>query len=140
DGTGWRTRLRLQVDDEGVVGPFAARSHRVVPVTDLPLATSQVAAIAPLSERFPGERRVDVAAPPTGTRWVLKRDSRGGVITERVGDGEFRLDARGFWQVHRNAPRTLTEAVQHAIDPERFDPSAANLVLYGGVGLLAAAV
>ena len=31
-------------------------------------------------------------------------------IRERVGDREFRLDARGFWQVHRAAAQTLTEA------------------------------
>ncbi|HAM25308.1 MAG TPA: 23S rRNA methyltransferase, partial [Microbacteriaceae bacterium] len=61
-------------------------------------------------------------------------------ITERVGDREFRLDARGFWQVHRHAAETLTAAVQEAIDESLFDPRAANLDLYGGVGLLAAAV
>jgi tRNA/tmRNA/rRNA uracil-C5-methylase (TrmA/RlmC/RlmD family) len=61
-------------------------------------------------------------------------------ITERVGDREFALDALGFWQVHRLAAQTLTSAVQRAIDADEFDPRAANLDLYGGVGLLAAAV
>src|ERR1700712_1583191 len=31
DGTGWRTRVRLHVDESGRPGPFAARSHRVIP-------------------------------------------------------------------------------------------------------------
>jgi tRNA/tmRNA/rRNA uracil-C5-methylase (TrmA/RlmC/RlmD family) len=42
--------------------------------------------------------------------------------------------------VHAAAPLTLTRAVQEAIDESLFDPRAANLDLYGGVGLLAAAV
>ena len=51
DGTGWRTRVRLHVAEDGTVGPFAARSHRVIPVTDLPLATAAVAAAAPLGTK-----------------------------------------------------------------------------------------
>ena len=34
----------------------------------------------------------------------------------------------------------LTTTVQDAVDPLRFDPRADNLDLYGGVGLLAAAL
>ena len=62
------------------------------------------------------------------------------MIREEVGDREFRVDDAGFWQVHAAAPLTLTRAVQDAIDDALFDPKAANLDLYGGVGLLAAAV
>jgi tRNA/tmRNA/rRNA uracil-C5-methylase (TrmA/RlmC/RlmD family) len=61
-------------------------------------------------------------------------------ITELVGEREFRLADTGFWQVHQAAAAALTREVQNAIDPDRFDPRAANLDLYGGVGLLAAAV
>ena len=61
-------------------------------------------------------------------------------IEERVGDRTFRLDRDGFWQVHRGAAATLSRAVQDLIDGDLFDPGAANLDLYGGVGLLAAAV
>ena len=42
--------------------------------------------------------------------------------------------------MHRGAALTLTRAVQDAVDPLRFDPRADNLDLYGGVGLLAAAL
>jgi tRNA/tmRNA/rRNA uracil-C5-methylase (TrmA/RlmC/RlmD family) len=42
--------------------------------------------------------------------------------------------------VHPAAPAVLTDAVRAAIDPDRFDPDADNLDLYGGVGLLAAAL
>ncbi|WP_022884910.1 class I SAM-dependent RNA methyltransferase [Glaciibacter superstes] len=149
DGTGWRTRIRLQVADDGSVGPYAARSHRVIPIDDLPLAERQVEAAAPLGTRFPGAASVDVVLPGEGDVQVLvaEKDGKGKRrplpprrITERVGDRAFRLDAGGFWQVHSRAAETLYAAVQEAIDENLFDPRAANLDLYGGVGLLAAAV
>jgi len=139
-GTGWRTRVRLHVDDQGRPGPFAARSHRVIPVTSLPLATDELAAAAPLAERFPGFDTVDVLAPSIGSVRLIVGTQKPTIITERVGEREFRLADAGFWQVHRGAAATLTEAVQSAIDPDLFDAHAANLDLYGGVGLLAAAV
>jgi len=139
-GTGWRTRVRLHVDESGRLGPFAARSHRVIPVADLPLATEALAAGAPLGERFAGEEHVDVLAPSTGGVRLIVGKQKPTTITELVGDREFRLADAGFWQVHREAAATLTRAVQEAIDPARFDPLAYNLDLYGGVGLLAAAV
>lgn len=138
-GTGWRTRVRLHVDADGRVGPYASRSHRVVAVDDLPLAAPEVAAAAPLGERFPGEEHVDVLAPAGGSaRLVIGRQAPT-VVTEQVGDRAFRVDDTGFWQVHRLAAGTLTAAVQDLVDPALVDPRAANLDLYGGVGLLAAA-
>jgi tRNA/tmRNA/rRNA uracil-C5-methylase (TrmA/RlmC/RlmD family) len=140
DGTGWRTRVRLQVDESGRPGPFAARSHRVIEVADLPLATTAVQDAAPLGERFPGETSIEILEPSTGGARLIIGRQRSMVIRERVGDREFLLDDRGFWQVHTAAAETLSEAVKAAIDPELFDPRAHNLDLYGGVGLLAAAV
>lgn len=159
DGTGWRTRVRLHVAEDGTPGPYVARSHTVVSVRELPLATAELAAIAPLDEKFPGESVVDIIAPSTGNPWVLATQAevkpRGAkprgrqnkpkppkpqTIVEKVGDREFRLDVRGFWQVHSAAAETLTGAVQDAVDASLFDPQAANLDLYGGVGLFAAAL
>jgi tRNA/tmRNA/rRNA uracil-C5-methylase (TrmA/RlmC/RlmD family) len=140
DGTGWRTRVRLHVDDNGRVGPYAARSHRVIPVTSLPLATAELEEAAPLSLFFVGEETVDVLAPTTGGARLIVGKQKPQTITEVVGDREFRLADGGFWQVHRSAAQTLTSAVQDAIDDALFDPAANNLDLYGGVGLLAAAV
>jgi tRNA/tmRNA/rRNA uracil-C5-methylase (TrmA/RlmC/RlmD family) len=139
-GTGWRTRVRLHVDEQGRLGPVAARSHRVIPVDDLPLATDELAAAAPLGERFAGEQTVDVLAPSTGSPRLIVGRQRPTTITETVGARAFKLADGGFWQVHRRAAQTLTEAVQGAVDESRFDPQADNLDLYGGVGLLAAAV
>jgi tRNA/tmRNA/rRNA uracil-C5-methylase (TrmA/RlmC/RlmD family) len=140
DGTGWRTRVRLHVDDSGRLGPFAARSHRVIQVEGLPLAVPEIESIAPLGESFAGEEHVDIVAPSGGGARLIVGKQRAQVITETVGDREFRLADTGFWQVHRGAAATLTTAVQSAIDADVFDPRASNLDLYGGVGLLAAAM
>ncbi|WP_188742023.1 class I SAM-dependent RNA methyltransferase [Agromyces bauzanensis] len=145
-GTGYRTRMRLHVAGDGTVGPYAARSHTVVPVASVPLAVPELARIAPIAERFPGARAVDLVAPSVGDPEVVvvtgERMPRAArpTIEERVGDRRFRLDRDGFWQVHRGAAATLTRAVQELVDADLFDPRAANLDLYGGVGLLAAAI
>lgn len=162
DGTRSRTRLKLHVDDQGRVGPYAARSRRVVPVDRLPLATRGLerAALATAtllregrpgasspSERTPGARipavrSLDAVAPSVGAAFVVSHPGGGGpdVIAERVGADEFGLQPTGFWQVHPFAAAVLTDAVQQALGDAPLDPAAANLDLYGGVGLLAAAV
>lgn len=171
NGLGWRTRVGLHVDESGVVGPYAARSHRVVPVASLPLATEAVRAAAPLTGTFPGAHSVDIVQDSDGEAHVLvargaaatgvrggrgtgargrrRRPSAGRVfhevekpvlIRERVAGREFTLDARGFWQVHHSAAQTLFDAVRQTVAADAFDPDAANLDLYGGVGLLAAAL
>ena len=141
DGTGWRTRVRLHVDEQsGRVGPYAARSHRIIPVTSVPLATAELGAAAPLTESFRGNESVDILTPSSGGVRLVVGAQKPSVITEVVGQREFRLHDTGFWQVHRGAASLLSEVVGTSIDPERFDPSAANLDLSGGVGLLAAAV
>ena len=140
DGTGWRTRVRLHVDADGRLGPYAARSHTVIPVAGLPLAVPAISEIAPLGEFFAGEENVDIVAASTGVARLIVGKQRSSVVTELVGEREFRLADTGFWQVHQHAATTLTTAVQEAIFPELFDPRADNLDLYGGVGLLAAAV
>lgn len=145
DGTGWRTRVSLHVDAQGNIGPFGARSHRVVPVRELPLATSAIGdAAAGLSRAKPG--RVELVQPADGRVRVLARPdarervTRPEVVTERVGERAFRVDAGGFWQVHRLAAGTLTTLVGDALDDVGVDPEGWHLDLYGGVGLLAAAI
>jgi predicted RNA-binding protein with TRAM domain len=62
-GTNWRTRVRLHVDEGGTVGPYASRSHRVIPVRDLPLATDTLAKLAPLGGFMPDMEFVDLIDP-----------------------------------------------------------------------------
>jgi tRNA/tmRNA/rRNA uracil-C5-methylase (TrmA/RlmC/RlmD family) len=139
NGVGWRTRLRLHVDEDGRVGPFAARSHTVIPVQGLPLAVGDIERVAPLTARLAGPSTLDLVAPGGIDARQLDADSPL-MVTETVGDRPFRVRALGFWQVHIHAPATLTAAVRSATDDALLDPQAANLDLYGGVGLLAAAL
>jgi tRNA/tmRNA/rRNA uracil-C5-methylase (TrmA/RlmC/RlmD family) len=83
---------------------------------------------------------VDVLSPSIGEPRLIVGEQKPTVICERVGNREFRVDDNGFWQVHREAATTLTDEVRAAIDSERFDPTALNLDLYGGVGLFAVAL
>ncbi|GAA1984699.1 class I SAM-dependent RNA methyltransferase [Microbacterium pumilum] len=153
DGTRWRTRVSLHVDADGRVGPFAARSHRVIPVADLPLATDEVQRVAlGLTSGKPG--RIDVVQPSDGRVRVIPRpesnrrrsarpDERAReVVLERVGDRDFRVDAGGFWQVHRLAAHALTDLVTARLRDGSggwaVEPDAWHLDLYGGVGLFAA--
>lgn len=158
DGTGWRTRVSLHVDADGRVGPFAARSHRVIPVDDLPLATPAVQAAA-LRLAAAKAGRVDLVQPADGRVRVIprpqqRRPHRGSgrrptrprgpdpareVVIERAVGRDFRVDAGGFWQVHRLAAHALTRIVAAEL-AGRVDPDAAHLDLYGGVGLFAATV
>ncbi len=172
DGTRWRTRVSLHVDEEGRVGPYAARSHRIVEVDDLPLATEAIAAAA-RDAHAAGPGRLDLVQPADGRVRVIARPDevrratptrtrrskgasptgsrpgprRGGsavdpaaaeVVVESVAGRRFRVDAGGFWQVHRLAATTLSDVVGDAIGT--VDPEGWHLDLYGGVGLLAAAV
>ncbi|MDE0547339.1 class I SAM-dependent RNA methyltransferase [Microbacterium sp. C7(2022)] len=154
EGTRWRTRVSLHVDPDGRVGPYAARSHRVIEVDDLPLATSEIAAVArEIRSGAPG--RIDLVQPSDGRVRVLARPeerprSKPGmrsrtpeVVIESVAGRDFRVDATGFWQVHRLAAHTLTGAVRDALrgirsDLPGVDPDGWHLDLYGGVGLFAA--
>lgn len=144
-GLGWRTRVTLHVDDTGRQGPFAARSHTVVPVDSLPLATEAIQDQAQLDMRLPGATSVDYVHRTDGSVDVIATEGdpvrgRTDTILERVGARELQVDRAGFWQVHREAPGVLVDAVRRAIDPALVDPKAANLDLYGGVGLLATAL
>ncbi len=143
DGNGWRTRVSLHVDADGVIGPYAARSHRVIPVASYPLARPRIAAEAlSLQNAKPG--RIDLVESADGEVHVLRRPDRGKrpgpqAIVERVGDRVFRVDADGFWQVHPRAASALDTAVRSALEG-RVDPDATHFDLYGGVGLLASSL
>lgn len=147
DGTRWRTRVSLHVDDDGRMGAYAARSHRVIPTESMPLATAAIErAAAALGRPAPG--RVELVQPADGHVRVLARpdatDRRGGsarrhseVVVEHVGARRFRVDVGGFWQVHRLAASTLTTVVAEEL-AGGVDPDGWHLDLYGGVGLFGA--
>src|SRR5699024_8897616 len=54
------------------------------------------------------------------------------VETEKYGSHTFRISGDGFWQVHRDAPKILVNAVMDALDVQ---PGQVIADLYGGAGL-----
>lgn len=61
DGTDWRTRVQLAVDDEGRAGMLAPRSHEVIPVTAPPLAAGALHDLDIAAIHAPGVRRLEFA-------------------------------------------------------------------------------
>lgn len=161
-GLGYRTRVDLVAGPDGRAGMRRFRSHDVVALTGMPLATEAVAALADAedvwSRQWTPGARLELVAPADGSDPVLlvdgtpwrrgRADTRPNArraVTEtlRAGDREhrFRVAADGFWQVHREAPAVLTGAVLDAVG----DIGGARVLdLYAGAGLftlpLAAAV
>jgi len=126
---GWRTRVRLAVDDEGRAGLRAHRSHDVLAVADCPLAPP--GALAPvLGQRFaPGE--VEVVVDAGGA--VHAGDDE--PVTVRAAGREWRLSPGVFWQVHPALPEVLAQVVGEWATAPR---GGTAWDLYGGVGLFAA--
>ncbi len=155
-GLGWRTRIELVCDDEGRAGMRRHRSHDVVAVTGMPLATEQVLAacerVGVFSRRWRGGNTIDVVAPAGGQEPIVlvdglpwkdtRPDTRPNArrtVTESVTVGErtydFKIAAAGFWQVHREAPGVLANAVMAAAG-EIGDATVVDL--YSGAGLFTA--
>lgn len=143
DGLRYRTRVSLHVDEAGRIGPYAARSHRVIEVDEYPLAAMAIERAAEKLLANNGDR-VDLVRAADGRVRVVNRladerkRERHEVITETVNGREFRVDADGFWQVHRTAAVTLDGAVRELLSGVEIDSDAWHLDLYGGVGLFAA--
>ncbi|MCK0115628.1 TRAM domain-containing protein [Isoptericola sp. S6320L] len=161
-GLGYRTRVELVTDAAGRAGMRRFRSHDVVPLDVMPLATPEVLALATsegvFTRRWRPGQRLELVAPAGGTDALLLVDGtpwrRGRpdfrpnarrAVTETVevsgAEHRYRVAADGFWQVHREAPAVLGGAVLDAVG----DVSGATVLdLYSGAGLftlpLAAAV
>lgn len=71
DGTGWRTRLHLDVTEDGTAGMYPHRSNDLIPITDMPLATPAIQELAPWQLSVPGAARLDMAAPANGSQPLL---------------------------------------------------------------------
>lgn len=148
DGLRYRTRVEFAVAD-GVVGLRRHRSHDVIPVTGCPIAVPDVdaalaetlAELADAPSQLRGISALDVVAasgeadtvvvevptdqptPPIDITEVVRTDA---------GERAMGVDARGFWQVHRDAPRAFVETVLAAAGVREGERV---LDLYSGVGL-----
>jgi tRNA/tmRNA/rRNA uracil-C5-methylase (TrmA/RlmC/RlmD family) len=125
---GWRTRVRLAVDDEGRAGLRAHRSHDVLPVADCPITVP--GALPPvLAREFPPGSEVEVVADATGAVAV------DAPAVQRAAGREWRLSPGVFWQVHPALPDVLAGVVGEWAQAPR---GGTAWDLFGGVGLFAA--
>jgi tRNA/tmRNA/rRNA uracil-C5-methylase (TrmA/RlmC/RlmD family) len=146
---GWRSRVRLAVDEHGRAGFREHRSHRVIPIEHCPITMPGVVE-AVVSERWSPGSELEVVRDATGAVHVMTRSAerrkhrdrvrrelvRGsGVAVEEAAGRSWELAAHGFWQVHFAAAGTFAATVA------RMAAAPAGGVawdLYGGAGLFAA--
>ena len=139
NGVAWRTRITLHADSMGKLGPYAEKSHTVIPVASLPLASENIQRCGVLDSTYQGSTSIRVVDASSGVRLIID-NQKPQELSEFVGGTEFHLNDHTFWQVHHQAPEVLQGALTRAVRPELFDPQARNADLYCGVGLLGAAL
>ena len=139
NGLAWRTRVSLHADPEGRLGPYAEKSHTVIPVSSLPLATENIQNCGVLDSTYQGAESVRVVDALSGVRLIID-NQKPQELSEFVSGVEFRLSDQTFWQVHHQAPEVLQGALTRAVQQDRLDSAARNADLYCGVGLLGAAL
>ena len=144
--TGWRTRVRLDVNDEGHAGYH--RYHSADLVTDLSCAQLPAGMLAGLDgSRWPPGAELHVAVDDEGQRHVVQtgpgRASKAPTqvvegsyeATQRVGQRVWRVPVTAFWQAHRDAARIYSDLVA---DWAQLDAGMTAWDLYGGAGVFAA--
>lgn len=150
-GLHWRTRIDLVADAEGRAGMRGYRSHDMHALDGMPLATERIEALGLFDRRWTAGARIEAVAPAGGDTPVVMLEgapfdlSRGRpdprpnartAVREEVRRGDaayaFRVAAAGFWQVHREAPGVLVDAVLSGLGDVT---GAVVLDLYAGAGL-----
>ncbi len=139
DPTGWRTRVRLDVNALGQ--PGFHRYHSDELVTDLRCAQVVPGLLDGLDQPELGsEGPLHAVMDDQGRRHVL----RGSTIVEgedvavqKVGDRHWLVPVMAFWQAHRDAAGTYSRLVS---DWAELEPGMSAWDLYGGVGVFAAAL
>jgi tRNA/tmRNA/rRNA uracil-C5-methylase (TrmA/RlmC/RlmD family) len=145
EGLRWRTRTEFAIDPSGAAGLHRHHSREIIPVQDCLICTTGVIESGVLARRWPMASSVDVVSASGEPHAVIvplpSRDATVPHVTERVQAGdwsaEFRLSARGFWQVHPQAAATFVAHLQRELAPQ---PGERALDLYAGVGLFALAL
>jgi tRNA/tmRNA/rRNA uracil-C5-methylase (TrmA/RlmC/RlmD family) len=146
EATGWRTRVRLDTDDDGRAGFH--RYHSAQLVTDLRCGQLPPAALDDLGEGgWPSGAHLHVALDDDGSRHVVQSGPRIGkrtttrVIqgsyeaTQRVRGRVWRVPVTAFWQAHRDAAGVYSELVAEWAQPRS---GMVAWDLYGGAGVFAA--
>lgn len=145
EGTRWRTRTEFAIDASGAAGLHRHHSREIIAVDDCLISTARIIETGVLGRPWTGATSVDVVDASGEPRAVTVPLPQGSstvpYVTERVDTGdwsaEFRLSARGFWQVHPGAAATFVAHVLHELAPQ---PGERATDLYAGVGLFALAL
>lgn len=144
-GLRWRTRATATAGPDGRASMHVHRGDGIRPLGSLPIAVEPVED-ALLRGRFPAGARVSAVAPGGDDARVLVDGApwRGGradtrpnaprrvreTVATPQGTWELQVDAAGFWQVHREAPAVLVDAVL-----SRIGEAEVVIDLYAGAGL-----
>jgi tRNA/tmRNA/rRNA uracil-C5-methylase (TrmA/RlmC/RlmD family) len=142
DGLRWRSRVEFAVDDVGRAGLRKHRSHEVLPLADCLIADRRIIDSGVLQTVWSGCEGVDAVAAdePADAVLVALPGGRASSVLQRVvtpaWSGEFRVGARGFWQVHPGAAPAFIGHVLSSLAPATGERV---LDLYAGAGLFAAA-
>lgn len=141
-GLGYRTRVQLHVNEYGDAGPYRERSHEVVKVKELPLAVPEIQELGLHLKNWQSVKKISIAASNTGgLQWLVDKKVQGDqILLESVLGRTYRLSPGSFWQVHKNAAKSLSEILLAFAKEAGFDPRAENLDLYAGAGLFSGAL
>lgn len=144
----WRTRLSSATNEDGKIGFYASRTHRVIPVDDCVIATRSINFPELAMRKWPARSRIEISASSTGARSIaiseahsIKRDLKArmtegeAISREDVYGHQLQVSQASFWQSHESAPEVLSEVIREFV---RVGDHV--LDLYGGVGLFAAAL
>lgn len=139
DSTGWRTRVRLDVNALGQ--PGFHRYHSDELVTDLRCAQVVPGLLDGLDEPALGaEGPLHAVMDDQGRRHILRGRSvveGEDVAVQKVGDRHWLVPVTAFWQAHRDAANTYSRLVSEWAE---LEPGMSAWDLYGGVGVFAAAL
>jgi tRNA/tmRNA/rRNA uracil-C5-methylase (TrmA/RlmC/RlmD family) len=141
-GLGYRTRVQLHVNEFGDAGPYRERSHEVIKVKELPLAVAEIQELGLHLKNWQSVKKISIASSNTGgLQWQVDRKVQGDpMLIESVLGRTYRLSPGGFWQVHKNAAKVLSETVIDFAKASDFDKRSENLDLYSGAGLFSGAL
>ena len=96
---GWRSRVRWSIDRSGRPGMHRHRSSEIVPTNECLLGMPSIARVLDLEAResITAVQGSDDNVTVIADGQVVVGPSR---VTERVRDDDWRISAKGFWQVH----------------------------------------
>jgi tRNA/tmRNA/rRNA uracil-C5-methylase (TrmA/RlmC/RlmD family) len=136
-GRGSRTRIRYTVSAEGQLCMRAHHSHDLVAVGACPLGDAELTQAA---QQFAGAKagdEVEFIHDDDNEVITVINGEASEMVTRRVGQRHWRLQATGFWQVHPEAGEWLTSLVLKGANCASGDRV---LDLYAGAGLFTAAL